>query len=111
MSATGIVAIIIVLFFPWLAMVLKDKVSVFDKIGPIVMCYAFGALMGNIGWSHGAEAIIKEITELSIPIAIPLFIYGTDFLGWLRHSKKNGDLFSSLYSLGDHHFYQYRIDF
>jgi uncharacterized membrane protein len=88
MSATGIVAIIIVLFFPWLAMVLKDKVSVFDKIGPIVMCYAFGALMGNIGWSHGAEAIIKEITELSIPIAIPLFIYGTDFLGWLRHSKK-----------------------
>ena len=87
MTATGIVAVLIVIFFPWLSMILAERVAFFRTIGSIVTCYAFGALLGNIGWQHGGEDIIKEIVDISIPIAIPLFIYSTDFMGWLKHSR------------------------
>jgi uncharacterized membrane protein len=87
MSATGIVAVLFVILFPWLAMILAERVALFKKLGSIVTCYIAGALLGNIGWEHGGEAIIKEIVDISIPIAIPLFIYSTDFMGWLRHSR------------------------
>lgn len=87
MGISAIIAVLLVIFFPWFAMTLEKKVSFFKKIGAIVTCYIFGALLGNIGWTHGGEPIIKEIVDITIPIAIPLFIYSTDFLGWVRHSK------------------------
>lgn len=82
-----IIAVFIVVLFPWLALYLENNFTLFKKIGAIVICYAAGMLLGNIGIEHGAEEILKNIVDVSIPLAIPLFIYGTDFMGWLRHSK------------------------
>lgn len=87
MTSSGIIVAIIIVLFPWLAMVLENKIAFFKKIGAIVTCYAFGALLGNIGWDHGGQKIVEEIMNISIPLAIPLFIYGTDFVAWLTHSK------------------------
>ena len=87
MTATGILVVLIIIFFPWLAMVLENKVSFFKKIGAIVTCYAFGALLGNSGWDHGGQGLVEEVMNISIPLAIPLFIYGTDFMFWLKNSR------------------------
>lgn len=87
MTFSGILVVLIILLFPWLAMVLEKNVTFFKKIGAIVTCYAFGAILGNIGWDHGGGVLVEEVMNISIPLAIPLFIYGTDFIFWLTHSK------------------------
>lgn len=85
---------VVAFFFPLLALFLESRFSLFKKLGSIVICYAVGIIIGNLGFDFTNSAPLKNLTDISIPIAIPLFIYGTDFLGWLRQSKKTVLAFS-----------------
>ncbi|KUJ73220.1 hypothetical protein AVO45_15920 [Ruegeria marisrubri] len=59
------------------------RVSLFAKVGPIVLCYAAGLLLGLTGLlpESGAE-IRTSITEASLGLALPLLLFAVDVRAW-----------------------------
>lgn len=51
-----------------------------DKIGPIMILYGLGILLGNIGWHPAEMPIAQEIaTSATIPLAIPMMLFACRF--------------------------------
>lgn len=82
----NILVVVIALVFPWVANRLADKFSFFEKLGPIVICYLFGFFLGNVGVPYDPKTL-TTITEIVVPLSIPLFIFGVDFIGWLKSGR------------------------
>ncbi|MBW6458547.1 MAG: DUF819 family protein [FCB group bacterium] len=78
--------IIWVIFFlacPALILFLCSKNKVLDSIGAIVICYAVGLLLGNIGiFPENVEVLQDALTTLVIPLALPLIFFSMDLHGW-----------------------------
>ncbi|MCK5129177.1 MAG: DUF819 family protein [Clostridiales bacterium] len=82
-----IIEIIIILSLPLLFKYLSTKAKILKTLGPIILCYAFGILIGNIGlpWDRGLSTTISEIT---VPLAIPLILFSLDLRKWFSLAKK-----------------------
>lgn len=51
-----------------------------DKLGPIMILYGLGILIGNIGWHPQELPVAQEIaTSASIPLAIPMMLFACRF--------------------------------
>ncbi|MBR2437088.1 MAG: DUF819 family protein [Alistipes sp.] len=51
-----------------------------DKLGPIMILYGLGILIGNIGWHPREMPVAQEIaTSASIPLAIPMMLFACRF--------------------------------
>ncbi len=72
--------------FPAIAFIL-NRWKIFRWLGPVVLCYLFGIVLGNIPGLQLEEELSKNIAGVSILIAIPLLLFSTDFLGWIRHAR------------------------
>ncbi len=81
-----IVQIILTLLGPLFFLHFKNNKAI-CAISPVVCCYLLGILFANIpGISVNAQ-ISKLVTEASVPLAIPLLLFGTHFLKWFRLAK------------------------
>ena len=69
------------------AFYLADKYKIFEWLSPVLMCYLAGIIVANTPYLAVDEPTARTTTEASIPLAIPLLLYSSDFRGWLRHSK------------------------
>lgn len=89
--------IILILFFvitPVIVIHLEKKYHLVKKIGSVLICYALGLIIGNMGiLPAGVEKYQNLLTNLTIPIAIPLILFSLDVRGWL---KTAGSAFLSL---------------
>jgi uncharacterized membrane protein len=52
-----------------------------------VLCYLAGILAANLNLNLDKE-LMTTFTELSVALAIPLLLFSSDFLNWLKHSKQ-----------------------
>jgi uncharacterized membrane protein len=52
-----------------------------------VCCYVLGIIFANIPGIAVSSAISKMATEASVPLAIPLLLFGTHFVKWFRLAK------------------------
>lgn len=65
---------------PALALWLCRRFSILDKIGPIILLYAFGIILGNIPWKPAEMPIMQELaTSITVPLAIPMMLFGCRF--------------------------------
>ena len=65
---------------PALALWLCRRVSFLEKLGPIMVLYAFGIILGNIAWKPAEMPLMQELaTSISIPLAIPMMLFGCRF--------------------------------
>ena len=65
---------------PALAIWLCRRVAVLEKLGPIMLLYAFGIVLGNIPWKPAEMPLMQELaTSVSIPLAIPMMLFGCRF--------------------------------
>lgn len=65
---------------PALALWLCRRFSFLDKIGPIMLLYAFGIILGNIPWKPAEMPIMQELaTSITVPLAIPMMLFGCRF--------------------------------
>ena len=65
---------------PALAIWLCRRVAVLEKLGPIMLLYAFGIILGNIPWKPAEMSLMQELaTSVSIPLAIPMMLFGCRF--------------------------------
>lgn len=65
---------------PALVLWLCRRVPLLDKLGPIMILYGLGIIIGNIGWSHKEMPLMQEIaTSATIPLAIPMMLFACRF--------------------------------
>lgn len=60
-----------------------SKNKFLDSIGAIVICYAAGLILGNIGiFPESIVSIQDTMNMLVIPLALPLIFFSMDLRGW-----------------------------
>lgn len=65
---------------PAVVLWLCRRIPILDKIGPIMILYALGIILGNIPWKPAQMPLMQQIaTSASIPLAIPMMLFGCRF--------------------------------
>ncbi len=84
-----VLLVLFYLLFPVLVIYLASRYPIVNKIGPVVICYAAGLLIGNINiLPEGIDPIQTTITMISISVAIPLILFSLDVRSWLKMAPK-----------------------
>lgn len=74
--------ILIAIYFatPALVLWLARKWSIIGKIGPIMVLYALGMILGNIPFASEQMAVLQDfLPNILIPLAIPMMLFGCNF--------------------------------
>jgi uncharacterized membrane protein len=80
--------IILFIITPVLVIYLEGKYAILKKIGAVLICYGLGLIVGNMGvLPSGAEKYQNLITEITIPLALPLILFSMDVKRWLKMAK------------------------
>ncbi len=75
--------------FPVLVIYVCQKFPTIDKIGDVIICYAAGIIIGNVGILPGNSfKIIDTIMTATIPLALPLLFFSLDIKKWSRLAGK-----------------------
>jgi uncharacterized membrane protein len=81
--------IIFYLGFPYLAIRLAGRFTVIRKIGVIIVCYATGVLVGNIGSFTTPFYQQQElIASLAIALSLPLLLFSLNMGDWFKIAGK-----------------------
>ena len=75
----NILLILIYLLAPAGVMWLCRKVSWLSKIGPVLVLYVLGIILGNVWHPSGMAAIQEVLSSAAVPLAIPLMLFGCTF--------------------------------
>lgn len=77
------IAAVFFLGTPAVILLLVHRVALAKNLGPIVLCYIFGALVGLTGIvPAGTEAIRTTVTETALALALPLLLFSVDMAAW-----------------------------
>lgn len=83
-----VILAVVFLGFPALAVYGANRSKVLEWLSPVVLCYLFGIILGNVpGWTPDTE-LANTATEVTVLLAIPLLLFSTDFPRWLRVAPK-----------------------
>lgn len=75
--------LLIYIFTPALVLKLCSKYEILKKIGPVLLLYVVGILLGNSGLiPNGAYELQDMMVTIIIPLAIPLMLFSCNFLQW-----------------------------
>lgn len=83
----------LILFYilsPWLILFLCHRYRFVNKIGAIVIAYAVGLILGNIGILpriDGSDKTLELLITLTIPIAIPLILLSSNVKNYFKLAK------------------------
>src|SRR5664279_3656649 len=84
--------IILILFYflaPALILYACHKSNAINKIGSIIIAYALGLIIGNLRILPSYTSEVNDIVNTAtIPLAIPLLLFGTNFKSWLHLAGK-----------------------
>lgn len=82
---TEILAAVLFLCVPAIILLSMRYVTLAQKLGPIVVCYAAGLLLGVSGMMpESTDGIRTSVTEASLGLALPLLLFSVDVRAW-RH--------------------------
>ena len=83
------------IFIPLATIYLERKGSVITKyVSPVLLCYLFGIIAGNIHFFHLNPDLSTYISYVSILIAIPVLLFSTNLIRWLKLAPKTVLAFS-----------------
>ena len=67
---------------------LNNRVKIIEKIGIVIVCYALGMLVGNIGViPESFSGIQTTIQDVSVCLALPLILFSIDIKKWKKTAK------------------------
>ncbi|NLG84133.1 MAG: DUF819 family protein [Firmicutes bacterium] len=76
---------VILLLFPVAILSLTRRFPFLESIGPILLCYAAGLILGNLGiLPAGFGKVQTALATYSVPIALPLLFFSFDARQWSR---------------------------
>ncbi len=74
-----ILLILFLISFPALVLYASYKIKILAQIGPIILCYATGLILGNVGIIPEAmENTQITLASVMIPLALPLLLFSID---------------------------------
>jgi uncharacterized membrane protein len=56
-------------------------------VGPVVVCYALGIVLGNLPGLPLQSRVSMSVGEAAVPLAIPLLLFATDMPKWMRLAR------------------------
>lgn len=83
--------------FPAIIMLAQKRVALIRTLGPVVLCYAAGILLGLIFSKSLHAPTSQTLTEVAVPLAIPLMLFSLDLKAWLRLAPRT--VLSFIFSL------------
>ena len=84
---TGTLQALVLVGFPGLALLAARYLKPVAWVGPVVVCYAFGILLGNTPGLTLQLPVSLSVSEVAVPLAIPLLLFATDVPRWLRLAR------------------------
>ena len=67
---------------------LNNRVKIVEKIGIVIICYALGMIVGNIGViPESFSGIQTTIQDVSVCLALPLILFSIDIKKWKKTAK------------------------
>lgn len=79
--------ILILVIAPYLLRVLTRRMGTENWLSPVVCCYILGIALRNLTSFPLDDKVSNLFIQGTIVLAIPLLLYSTDLLGWLRLAK------------------------
>jgi uncharacterized membrane protein len=76
------------LLFPFAIMELVKRNKMAGILGPVALSYVFGFLYSHFFPDYFNVGVSKNLVEFSVPTAIALLLFSTDFLAWLKYARK-----------------------
>jgi len=85
MSIQNILLIFFFVLAPFLIIYLEKQFAIVKKIGAVLICYGIGLIIGNLGiLPEGIEKYQELITNITIPLALPLILFSLNVKRWLK---------------------------
>ncbi|MFO7612284.1 MAG: DUF819 family protein [Clostridia bacterium] len=82
------VQVLLIFAIPMLILFAQTKYRIVKTMSPILVAYAIGIVWGNIPGIPLDRGLSMTISEISVPIAIPLILFSADFIKWMKSAKK-----------------------
>ncbi len=87
MTSELIVLLILFIVTPIVVIYLEGRYSILKKIGAVLICYAIGLVLGNMGiLPEGSMKYQTMLTNVTIPLALPLILFSMDVKKWVRNA-------------------------
>ncbi|MDP3448837.1 MAG: DUF819 family protein, partial [Eubacteriales bacterium] len=80
----SILVVLIIAFGPRVMVLLSKRVRILGILGPVFLCYASGILLSLV---IPQTKIAMDISEILVPIAIPLILFSADLSSVKRLAK------------------------
>lgn len=84
-----ITLVLLYVFVPVLIIYLCNRYSFLNKIGSVLLAYAVGLVLGNLGlFPEGFEETQDLLTTITIALAIPLLLFSVKIGKWMKLAGK-----------------------
>lgn len=74
------------LLVPAAVLWLCQRIVLLNKLGPIIICYGVGLVMANLPGIPVDADLSNLFVQVTVPLAIVLLLFPTDFMHWVRHA-------------------------
>lgn len=82
------------LLFPILVLEVVKRNKLAGMVGPVILCYALGLIVGNLPDSPVDTKLSQDVAEACVPLAISLMLLSTRFMAWLKYAKQTAKSFT-----------------
>jgi len=83
----ALLQVLVLVGFPALALLAARHLKPVAWVGPVVVCYAVGILLGNLPGLGFQTQVSLSVSEAAVPLAIPLLLFATDVPRWSRLAR------------------------
>lgn len=83
-----VLQVVFYLVMPFFITKALEKWKKLSFLSPILLCYVIGIIIGNLSFLPIDRELAFSLSEYSVPVAIPLILFATDFKGWFGLAKK-----------------------
>jgi uncharacterized membrane protein len=87
LQGLAVVQLALCLGSPAVALRATRRSKVLERVGPVVLCYAFGITLGNLPGVALERGVSLQVSELAVPLAIPLLLFSTELSAWLKLAR------------------------
>ncbi|MEM6700469.1 MAG: DUF819 family protein, partial [Bacteroidota bacterium] len=78
---------LLIMGFPIFSIWFCKRYAIGKWLSPVVLCYAIGIMIANMTKLPIQEEVSTQFSEISILLAIPLLLYSTDIVTWLKYAR------------------------
>lgn len=82
-----VLQLIIIFLVPYLIMLGQRRFKIIRALSPILLCYGIGILWGVLEGIPLDRELSMSISEICVPLAIPLILFSADFKKFIRSAK------------------------